>query len=363
MQETGAQGSVAVSIILVTWRSGDELTHCLTSLAASRQRCPHPLQLIVVDNGGTVGLAEMLHQTWSDSLLVTNEQNRGFAAAANQGAKLAQGEILLFLNPDTVAVGEPFSPLLEGFASIPEAVALAPRLEDAGEVAEAHLTFQLRRLPHWGQAMRELLLIDKLFPLNRYFARDRYLGQSREEPFPVEQPAAAALALRREAFFRLGGFDEGFFPAWFEDVDLCARLWRLGPIYFWPHSRFVHIGGRAKDLLGYHQFLPLYYANAIRYWRKHHGYLAALGFRALLALGMLLRVAALLFRPAVPRRRAEALRAYAGTFLLALTPLALHSRRPAGCGSPPAPGGSAAPGTTTAPKPVPPPGGIPSLPA
>jgi GT2 family glycosyltransferase len=126
----------------------------------------------------------------------------------------------------------------------------------------------------------------------------------------VEQPAAAAFAVRRVAFEKMGGFDTAFEPAWFEDVDLCTRLARLGNILYWPTSRFVHSGGAAARKLGYHRFLPLYYRNGHRFWRKHHGALEASLYRALVAKGMLLRLLVLPLRGAVPRPRGEAALAY-----------------------------------------------------
>lgn len=320
-----------LAIVIVTWQSGEDFSRCLRSLAAARKRCPHRLELVVVDNGSPPEVVEQVKAWWAEATLLKNPANRGFAAAANQGARLAAADILFFLNPDTEAVGDPFSPLLYGFAAHPDAVALAPRLDDAETVEEPHATFQLRRLPHWGQAVRELLLIDKAFPRNRFFVHDRYLDHPRGRAFPVEQPAAAALAVRRAVFWEVGGFDEAFFPAWFEDVDLCSRLLGKGTILFWPASRFLHIGGRAKGALGYDVFLPIYYRNAIRYWRKHKGSVASIVYRALVALGMVFRVLALPFRGDLPRHRSEAFRAYLKTLKAALVPLPKAPNPPAGC--------------------------------
>jgi GT2 family glycosyltransferase len=125
--------------------------------------------------------------------------------------------------------------------------------------------------------------------------------------------------VRADAFRAAGGFDETFVPAWFEDVDLSARLLERGPIVYWPAARFRHAGGRSAEALGYARFLPLYYRNAIRYRRKRYSRPARMGYRALLAAGMLLRLAALpLRRP--PRPRRESARAYLRTLALALGP-------------------------------------------
>ncbi len=314
------------SIVIVSWNSPEELLACAASLAAVRQAGPRggdALELVVVDNASAEFPRERLLSIWSGALVAVNPANIGFGAAANQGARMATGDALLFLNPDTRAVDDPFTGLAEGFALHPEAVALAPRLVDETPPAgddETQEEFQLRHLPTWSQAARELLLWDKLFPHSRALRRDRYLDRDRDTPFRVEQPAAAALAVRRDAFLAVGGFDERYFPAWFEDVDLCASLASRGSILYWPSSRFLHAGRVSLERLGYDRFLPIYYRNAIRYWRKRHGRAAAGLFRALLALGMTLRLALLPFRPSVPRPRQEAARAYLRTLFAALSP-------------------------------------------
>ena len=308
-----------LSVVIVSWESGKDLVECVRSLAGAAAAIGHErLELIVVDNGSRDFPAEEVRRVWAPVLLIGNPENRGFGPAANQGAGRAGAPMVLFLNPDTRADGEPFGPLLEAFQRHPDAVAVAPRLLESGTAAdETQAMFQLRRLPTWRQALGELLLLDRAFPRRRALLHRRYADRDREQPFEVEQPAAAALAVRREAFLKIGGFDEAFVPAWFEDVDLCARLAPLGSLLYWPDARFVHAGGAAARALGYDRFLPIYYRNAIRYWRKHRGPLAASAFHALVAAGMGLRLLILPLRPRVPRPRSEAGRAYLWTLQMA----------------------------------------------
>jgi hypothetical protein len=289
-----------ISIVIVSWHPGPELAACVGALARGRPAAAAAgvaVELIVIDNGSPSFPADAVRTVWPDALVEVNAANRGFGPAANQGAALARGEFLLFLNPDTLPEGEPFAPLLHALEQ-PGVVAAAPRLlEPAAPRGEGQESFQLRRLPSWGHAVRQLLLIDALWPGNPGLRRDRYLDHDRERPFDVEQPAAAALAVRRSVFTGVGGFDERFVPAWFEDVDLCRRLGPRGRIVYWPASRFVHVGGGAARRLGYDRFLPIYYRNAVRYWRTHRGRAAAGLYRLLVATGMLLRLAVLPFCP------------------------------------------------------------------
>jgi hypothetical protein len=111
--------------------------------------------------------------------------------------------------------------------------------------------------------------------------------------------------LRREAVEAVGGLDEAFQPAWFEDVDLCRRLrsagWRVLHV---PDARVVHRGGVAMQALGLRNFSRAWYRNLLRYVRKHHGLLSSLCCRGLIVSGMALRVVAVLLRGRVAEARA-----------------------------------------------------------
>jgi hypothetical protein len=331
-----------ITVIVVSWNDSEDVKSCIASLAQASRGIPPRgprVSLVIVNNGGGVLDREVL-SLWPDATVLVNETNRGFGPAANQAADIAAGDVLLFVNPDTRAEGDPFSELARGFDAHPEVAALAPRLLDWDEPdlsqskiqnpksktgprlsppdREDQFTFQLRQFPRLASDARDLLLVDHLAPNNRGRRRHRYADLDRTSPFEVEQAAAAALAVRRGVFLGVGGFDTRFVPAWFEDVDLCARLSAKGKTFYWPAARFRHRGGSSSATLGYARFLPVYYANALLYRRLHYGLAGRLFYRPLLVAGMLLRLAALPFRPTMPRPRRESARAYVATLAVAL---------------------------------------------
>jgi N-acetylglucosaminyl-diphospho-decaprenol L-rhamnosyltransferase len=291
--------------IVVHWRN-EEL---LAELAAAWPRDPR-FELLVVDNGSTVPWPPL-----PDGVRVLRPaRNLGFAGGVNLGVAEARGEILLILNPDVVPDDGALDRLLAGFAAVPAAAGLAPRL--TGPAGEPQAAWQLRKLPSpW-----ELVLHALPFP---------GFSGSRPEPAAgerVEQPAAAALALRRTALAALGGFDPAFHPAWFEDVDLARRLQAAGlALHYWPAAGFRHRLGSSVPRLGYGPFLFVYYRNLTRYLAKHHGRGWAWGARAALIPGVAVRLLALPLRR--PRRAASRREALAG--LLALLAGALSGwKRP-----------------------------------
>jgi N-acetylglucosaminyl-diphospho-decaprenol L-rhamnosyltransferase len=326
-----------LTVICVSWGDAPDVLKAVASLArarASMTRDSLRVSLTVVDNGGPGTLRrEEIQSLWPGASLLVNASNRGLGPACNQAAEAADGDVVLFVNPDTRAEGDPFAPIAAAFEADAGVVAVAPRLVEMDGSAPApgplslappgredQATFQLRRLPTLSADARELLLIDHLAPNNRGRRRGRYADADRSIPFSVEQAAAAALAVRTDVFRRVGGFDEAFVPAWYEDVDLCQRLGREGAIRYLPEARFRHRGGESASRLGYDRFLPILYRNALRYRRRRYRFPARVSYRALLAGGMLLRLALLPFRTAVPRSRAEAARAYLRVVRLALGP-------------------------------------------
>jgi GT2 family glycosyltransferase len=323
-----------ISVVLVSWRDEDDALEAIASYAAARTRVPSggvAVSLVVVDNGGGTLPEPAVAARWPGAAVLVNAENRGFGPAANQGAARSTGDVLLFVNPDTRAEGEPFTPLARAFAEDPRVVAAAPRLVEmtggadgsggltlAPPGREDQSTFQLRRLPTLAGDASELLMVDHAFPNHRGRRARRYAEEDRSRSFPVEQPAAAALAVRRDAFVRVGGFDERYVPAWHEDVELCRRLVDEGLILFVPEARIRHRGGHSASRLGYDHFLPAFYRNALLYRRDHYRPAARAAYRGLLATGMLLRLALLPLRRDVPRPRAEAARAYGRVLGLAL---------------------------------------------
>ena len=97
--------------------------------------------------------------------------------------------------------------------------------------------------------------------------------------------------VRRDAFDDAGGFDERFYPAWYEDVDFCAVLHQKGwEIYFASSAAFPHEGGYSADALGSGNFLRFYYRNQLRYAQKHFSRWGVVAVRMAIAAGMLGRM-------------------------------------------------------------------------
>lgn len=275
------------SIIVVTYNSSAHVEGCLRNLAAI------PWERIVVDNASqddTVALASRIPGT----SVLANSENRGFAAAANQGVQAARGELLLLLNPDVLPEPGAVETLGACLAADGAGAAGGRLLNGDGSTQVGFVT---RGLPTLATALAEILLLNRVFPRNPINRRYRCLDLDYEQAAEVEQPPGACLLFRRRAWADLGGFDERFFPIWFEDVDFCRRLRTRGwKIVYEPRARFRHLGGRSVATLSTRAYQLYWYQSQLRYFRKHHGRSAVAFLRAGILAGMVLRMAATLLR-------------------------------------------------------------------
>jgi GT2 family glycosyltransferase len=309
-----------VRAVVVSWNSEGLVGRAVASV-------PAPARVVVVDNASTDGSTDEAGR--AGAVVLRLPENAGFGPACNRGAAELDGlppaEALLFLNPDAALVDaeQGLGLLLAELDADPALGAVAPALEGEGQEP-----FQLRRLPTLGSLAREAFLVNRLFPRNRGFLRERYLDRDRSASFDVEQPAAAALLVRRDVFEKVGGFDPAFAPAWFEDVDLCAKILESGyRIRFVPAARASHVGGTTMRALPYDDYLPLYTRNLLLYLRRHAGPATRACARLVLAAGALLRLALLPFvrgdhaRPEAARAFSRVLRGVlGGRFRSALLP-------------------------------------------
>lgn len=296
-----------ISVILVTHNSRAVIGRCLDSLETTGA------EVVVVDNASADGTANRIEERYPAVKLLRCNLNLGFAAAANLGARHSRGTALLFLNPDTACLG-PLESLERALESSEKIAAVAPRLVNGR--GQTQIGFNVRRLPTLLSLLFEVLLLNRLFPNNPVNRKYRCLGLDHERPTEVEQPAGACLLVRRRHWDRSGGFDEAFYPLWFEDVDLCKRLRDAGgTILFWPLVSFEHQGGHSLESLTFSERQIYWYRNLLYYVQKHFPSRTRVLLRGALICGMGLRIAAASLggrgtAPASQPDRGERVRAY-----------------------------------------------------
>src|SRR5262245_11287240 len=258
-----------VDIVIVNWNSRRLLRKCLAALDQST--IAERLNVILVDNASTDDSADALATERAQLDIVRNTENRGFAAACNQGAKEGRAPLLLFVNPD-VRVR-------------PDTVAAAMRyLDDPRHSGVGVLGVQLTdtdgrvqrccaRTPTAATLLLQTLFLDRLFPA---LVQPHFLTEwDHDDTRPVDQVMGACLMIRRALFEGLGGFDERFF-LYYEDVDLCLAVRQTGwSVVHYAGAQASHTGGGStaavKDRRLYHHA-----RSRVAYVAKRHGRGAAI---------------------------------------------------------------------------------------
>ncbi|MGH9547851.1 MAG: glycosyltransferase family 2 protein [Terriglobales bacterium] len=271
-----------LSILIVSWNTRDLLRACLTKLQAELSSLAST-EVFLVDNASADGSASMVASEFPWVQLIQNETNRGFAAANNQALKLAGGDFVLLLNPDTEVYPGALSTLIEFMNTHPRAAIVAPQLINSDGTVQR----SCRQFPTFLAMSYELIGLSRLFPNVHRFREYKMLDWEHDDERQVDQPEGACLLLRRAVIDEVGVLDEGFFML-FEEVDWCYRIKQAGwEIWFTPSARVLHHYGqsikqvKAKMILSSHRGL-------YRFWRKHYRgrrwYLDAPAYAGLMAL-------------------------------------------------------------------------------
>jgi N-acetylglucosaminyl-diphospho-decaprenol L-rhamnosyltransferase len=281
-----------LSIVIVNWNSGGQLGVCIESIARAAQRGECSLDVIVVDNASSDDSVTGIEQASIPVRFIRNSSNRGFGAACNQGAAIADAEFILFLNPDTQ--------LMEGSLALPLAFMNSQAGSKFGICGirlvdnEGRATVSAARFPTAAIILSKALLLPSILPgvFDSHFMSASELQRSTE----VDQVIGAFMLMRRWVFEKCRGFDESFFM-YFEEVDLSLRARELGhPAYYLSEAVAFHIGGGCSSSV---KAARLSYSLDSRstYAKKHFGILG----RAAVAMATWIELPARLVRALMTR--------------------------------------------------------------
>ncbi|MFO7638748.1 MAG: glycosyltransferase family 2 protein, partial [bacterium] len=187
--------------------------------------------------------------------LITNNSNRGFSVACNQGLYASSGRYALILNPDTMIPPLALTSFIKFMEEHEAAGAAGPRLADKGG---RFLPESKRGIPMPAAAFFRFSQIFRFFPqsgfINRY-----YMGHIDEnETAVVEAVTGAFLFMRREAAEKAGFFDERYF-LFGEDIDICMQISAAGyEVWYYPEVTVTHFKGRSGSMTTYRGITNFY---------------------------------------------------------------------------------------------------------
>lgn len=228
-------------IIIVNWNAGMQLTDCLHSIVQADKAGFELERVVVVDNASTDHSLKGIDALDLPLEVIRNSENRGFAAACNQGALGSNVDYLLFLNPDTrLFIDSLVVPLrfMEALENRRVGICGIQLCDEAGAVARS-----CARFPKPSMFYAAIFGLDRLWPRLGHFMREWDHVEGRE----VDHVIGAFFFVRRLLFEALGGFDERFF-VYLEDLDFSLRARRAGWVsHYLSSTRAFHKGGGTSD--------------------------------------------------------------------------------------------------------------------
>lgn len=223
------------------------------------------MEIIVVDNNSVDGSVMMLREKFPGVKLIANTVNTGFSKANNQGIRIAEGDLILLLNPDTVVEETTFSRIIRFMDDHPDAGALGVKMIDGS----GHFLPESKRgLPTPSVAFYKISGLSALFPKSKTFGRYHLGFLDPEKTHEVEVLAGAFMLVRKTVFDKTGLLDEDFFM-YGEDIDLSYRIRKAGfKNYYFPETRIIHYKGESTRKSSVNYVFVFYNAMLI-FARKH----------------------------------------------------------------------------------------------
>ena len=233
---------MTLSIIIVNYNVKFFLEHCLLSVIKACKGLT--AEIIVVDNNSTDGSKEYLAPKFPSVKFIWNNINVGFGKANNSAVLIAQGDYILFLNPDTILPEDCFKKCISFFEKNKDCGALGVRMIDGNG---AFLKESKRCLPTASAGLFQMIGLTNVFPNSSLFSK-YYAGHLAEnENNKVEVLAGAFMMLSKNAVEITGGFDEAFFM-YGEDIDLSYRILKAGlQNYYLGEVTIIHFKGESTQ--------------------------------------------------------------------------------------------------------------------
>ncbi len=249
-----------ISVIIVQYNNS-RLTHTAIESFIKHHTCNY--EIILVDNGSTEQNAVEFTKDIPNIKLICLDNNLGFGKANNLAVQKSSGDILLFLNNDTLTTSEFITKIESEFNKDSSIGIIGPKLYNL----DGSLQLSYGKLPSLFMEFADKLfysLVDKKNKLVLNYLKKKYLKKE-----ITGWVTGAALFIKKKLFLELNGFDESFFM-YFEDKDLCKRVNDSGDkVVFFPESSLIHLRGASLNEPNREFLNKKYRESQILYYKKH----------------------------------------------------------------------------------------------
>ena len=252
-----------LSVIIVNYNVKHFIEQCLFSVLKASESLTH--EVFVVDNNSVDGSVGLIKEKFPQITLIENKVNTGFSVANNQAIKLAKGEYILLLNPDTVVQEDTFTKIIAFMDAHPQTGGLGVKMLDGqGNFAPE----SKRGLPTPAVAFYKMFGLSKLFPKSKQFGKYHLTYLPENEINEIEVISGAFMLIRKTVLDKIGLLDETFFM-YGEDIDLSYRIIKAGyKNYYFPETQIIHYKGESTKRSSLNYVVIFYKAMAI-FSKKH----------------------------------------------------------------------------------------------
>lgn len=252
-----------LSVIIVSYNVKYFLEQALMSVQKAARGMD--VETIVVDNNSNDGSAALVKSRFPEVVLIENKDNTGFAVANNQGIRIAKGEYVLMLNPDTLVQEDTFEKTVRFMDAHPEAGALGVKMVDGKGI---FLPESKRALPTPKVSFFKMFGLSALFPKSKTFGKYHLGYLDENQTHEVDVLSGAFMLMRKAALDKSGLLDETFFM-YGEDIDLSYRIIKAGyKNYYFPETRIIHYKGESTKK-GSLNYVRMFYNAMVIFSRKH----------------------------------------------------------------------------------------------
>jgi hypothetical protein len=294
-----------VSVIIVSWNVCDLLRDCLESIYTNAGGLS--LDILVVDSDSHDGTLAMLEQSFPQVTVLAQAENVGFTKGNNIGLRIAQGDYLILLNPDTKIIGDALNTLITYMDAHSKVGIVGPHtLNEDGTTQSTR-----RRFPTLLTGIFESTWLQAIAPktiLRRYYMSDT----SDSAALDVDWVQGSAMLVRRAVYEQIGGLDEGY-VMYSEELDWCKRAKLAGwSVAYIGSASIIHYGGKSSEQVIASSHI-WFQRSKLRYFRKYHGWFAAQFLRLVLLLNYVVQLIIEAFKRLLGRKpdlREERIKTY-----------------------------------------------------
>jgi len=240
------------------------LDNCLESVYRTIEKIQ--FEVILVDNSSKDDGLESILKRYTKIQFINNSKNVGFARANNQGAKIASGNFLFFINPDTIMTKGAVESMLDYIRSDSSIGILGPKVLNPDQTIQ----YSCRKFPTiWSGLFNRYSLMTRFFPNNRYSRDYLMLDYDHNSISSVDWVSGCCMMVPHSTFKKADGFDENYF-LFIEDVDLCQAIKKRGlKVVYFPNAKIFHKISSSNSR-STSQVIIKRHQGMIYYNQKHH---------------------------------------------------------------------------------------------